>query len=291
MSRETKIGLLVSVGIILLIGIVVTDHYTPAHRQKPANLAQDVRELTPTDGPSAYRRPVDDRRTVDRRISPQAGRVSASPAPRSRRLVVPEPAEDPVAAALSQHRTPPQPAPPERTRTRTRARADRQTGTNLQGPGYRTEIAPDGVRELILQPQQPSRQRPATPSVRYHTLGENQTLSDVAAKYYGSAKHWPKIYKANKDRIANPDFVKAGTRLRIPLERPAVASTADATQSQSQPTRISEHTVRDNQTLSEIAAIYYGSSKEWEKLYRLNKDRIRNPDRIRAGLVLRVPKR
>ena len=285
MTRETKIGLLVSVGIILLIGIVVSDHFAPANRQKPANLAQDVRELNPSEGPSAYSRPVDDRRSVDRRISPRAGGTASAATPRTRRLVVPEPAEDPVAAALSQRRAAAQPAAPP-----TRARTPRPAQRGLQGPGYHTEIAPDGVRELVIQ--QPSVTRPAAPTVRYHTLGEYQTLSDVAAKYYGSAKHWPKIYEANKDRIDNPDFVKAGTRLRIPLERPAAApATAPAPSRQPNPTRLAEHKVRDNQTLSEIAAIYYGSSKAWEKLYRLNKDRIRNPDRIRSGLVLRVPKR
>src|SRR6266498_2164902 len=36
MARETKVGLLVGMGIILLIGIIVSDHLSVVHHQSPA---------------------------------------------------------------------------------------------------------------------------------------------------------------------------------------------------------------------------------------------------------------
>ena len=51
---------------------------------------------------------------------------------------------------------------------------------------------------------------------RFHILEKNQTLSDVARLYYGSAGKWPKIYNANRSTIKDPDRVRPGTKLIIP---------------------------------------------------------------------------
>lgn len=44
MTRETKVGLLVGMGIILLIGIVVSDHLSKVQQQPPANFTDMSRE-------------------------------------------------------------------------------------------------------------------------------------------------------------------------------------------------------------------------------------------------------
>ena len=51
---------------------------------------------------------------------------------------------------------------------------------------------------------------------KFHIVRKNETLSDIARQYYGSAAKWQKIYNANRDRLKNPDSVRPGTKLIIP---------------------------------------------------------------------------
>ena len=45
---------------------------------------------------------------------------------------------------------------------------------------------------------------------------KNETLSEVARKYYGSAGQWRRIYNANRSVIKNHDTLQPGTKLIIP---------------------------------------------------------------------------
>ena len=49
-----------------------------------------------------------------------------------------------------------------------------------------------------------------------YTVLKDDTLQKIAKKYYGSYGAWMKIYKANKEKIKNPNLLKAGTVLTIP---------------------------------------------------------------------------
>jgi len=51
---------------------------------------------------------------------------------------------------------------------------------------------------------------------RFHIVKEDQTLSEIAAKYYGAKSEWKTIYKANKAKIPDPDSIRPGTKLIIP---------------------------------------------------------------------------
>lgn len=53
--------------------------------------------------------------------------------------------------------------------------------------------------------------------------------------------------------------------------------------------RVGKASDRKDGTLWEIAAIVYGNPQKWQRLWRANKDRIKNPDRIVPGMVLVVP--
>ncbi len=49
-----------------------------------------------------------------------------------------------------------------------------------------------------------------------HTVAQGDTLSSIAARYYGSSKRWNDIYEANRDVIPNQNNLKPGTILAIP---------------------------------------------------------------------------
>ncbi|MDX1565316.1 MAG: LysM peptidoglycan-binding domain-containing protein, partial [Phycisphaeraceae bacterium] len=49
-----------------------------------------------------------------------------------------------------------------------------------------------------------------------YTVRSGDTLSAIARKKLGSAKRWPMIYEANRDRLSSPEDIQVGQKLRIP---------------------------------------------------------------------------
>jgi 5'-nucleotidase len=50
-----------------------------------------------------------------------------------------------------------------------------------------------------------------------------------------------------------------------------------------------EYTVQANDSLWKIAQKEMGNSKRWQYLYELNKDRIKDPNKLKKGTVLIIP--
>ena len=51
---------------------------------------------------------------------------------------------------------------------------------------------------------------------KFHIITKGQTLSEIAYKYYGSARQWPKILEANRKIIQDPKKLMPGTKIIIP---------------------------------------------------------------------------
>lgn len=49
-----------------------------------------------------------------------------------------------------------------------------------------------------------------------HVVGDGENLWGIAQDHYGRGSEWQKIYDANRDRLSNPDALRAGMTLRIP---------------------------------------------------------------------------
>ncbi len=57
-------------------------------------------------------------------------------------------------------------------------------------------------------------------TIATETFKEGSRLTLMALKYYGNKLFWVYIYEANKDKIANPDCISAGTHIKIPKLNP-----------------------------------------------------------------------
>ena len=58
--------------------------------------------------------------------------------------------------------------------------------------------------------------RPIAPATRSYVVVQNDSLSKIALKFYGSASKWPGIYEANKSVISSTGALSVGMTLRIP---------------------------------------------------------------------------
>lgn len=54
------------------------------------------------------------------------------------------------------------------------------------------------------------------PYAQYHVVASDETLSKIAAQYYGDKMLYNKIFEANKDILKDPNKIKPGQKLLIP---------------------------------------------------------------------------
>lgn len=57
-----------------------------------------------------------------------------------------------------------------------------------------------------------------TVKVEYYEIVSGDTLSAIAKKFYGKSSEYPKIFKANKEVIKDPNKIYVGQKIRIPLQ-------------------------------------------------------------------------
>lgn len=50
-----------------------------------------------------------------------------------------------------------------------------------------------------------------------HTVEGGESLSKISKFYYKDANKYMKIFDANKDQLTNPDVIKVGQKLKIPM--------------------------------------------------------------------------
>ena len=53
-------------------------------------------------------------------------------------------------------------------------------------------------------------------SLQTYTVKSGDTLSKIAQQFYGDATQYGRIFKANRDKLSNPDKIQVGQQLKIP---------------------------------------------------------------------------
>ncbi len=101
-------------------------------------------------------------------------------------------------------------------------------------------------------------------------------LSIIAEKddIYADWTKWPRIYRANLDKIEDPVWIYPDTSLVVPRDLPT------------------EHRVAPYETLEIIAGYWeiYGDPAQWVRLFEANKDKVRDPNNLESDIVLTVPR-
>mgnify|MGYP001164765623 CR=1 FL=1 len=111
---------------------------------------------------------------------------------------------------------------------------------------------------------------------REYTVKEGDCLSIIADRddIYAAASKWPRIYRANLDKIEDPVWIYPNMVLAIPRELPG------------------EHRVAPFETLEIIAGYWevYGDPAQWTRLFEANKDKVSDPTNLEPNIVLTIPR-
>ena len=111
---------------------------------------------------------------------------------------------------------------------------------------------------------------------REYTVKEGDCLSIIADRddIYAAASKWPRIYRANLDKIEDPVWIYPNMVLVVPRELPT------------------EHRVAPFETLEMIAGYWevYGDPAQWTRLFEANKDKVNDPTNLEPNIILTIPR-
>ena len=182
MTRENKLAMVVGFGLLLFVGILVSDHFSTAQRQGSANLD----------------RPDPSRIRVARQISiaPIAGATTVQ----STEVMAANTSTD-VRPTSNLIAAPPQEVP----RTTTGVRPI----SNVPNAAPETVIAStEKIKTTKVQESEPG--------VQLHPIAEGETLYSICAKEYGDGSLWKELAEYNKKALPNAAKLRKGVTLRLP---------------------------------------------------------------------------
>ena len=109
-----------------------------------------------------------------------------------------------------------------------------------------------------------------------YVVVRNDYLSKISGydHIYNDPKKWGIVYRANRDKIKDPDLIYIDQVLRIPRGLPT------------------SWKIYRGEYLSKIAGYpeIYSSPLKWPVIYNANKDQIKDPDLIYPNQILRIPR-
>ncbi len=309
MTRETKIGLLVGLAFIIVIGILLSDHVKSTTEPIPAALPQaadfvreGVRAPGAADESSTYTTTV---------VNPRQPVTPRQPVPTQVELTAPRPTESEVSVRGPSGGQPPvvirrtnnTPAPTSPIASDIPSPNAPQPTDNPapdnRGNGNIPDALADAARSHgeALVSTDPAR---AAATARKYTAEAGDTLSHMAARFMGAntKANRDAIVRANPSLTQNPDRIIVGhsyviptpeTASAAPAPSPAPAPTAPA------PTEVAAaqpgywYTVKPGDNLWSIAADQLGSGTASAAIKDLNKDVLKGGDAVRPNMRLRLP--
>ncbi len=311
MTRETKIGLLVGLAFIIVIGILLSDHLTSSTEPPPAPLAgagSSVRSgvttpagqgnppITPVVAPPQVspQQPVLTRNELSQGNSPVqidvGGPKNQANAHGEPPVQVADGSQNPnVEAALP-------PAQPEQAVT-----TNGDTNSALRNTAHQQgeEIValgqPNSQVNAGATAQKPMS---AQPGANKYVAVEGDTVSKMAAKFFGSntKANRDAIVAANSSLKSDPNRVIVGHSYVIPTSSGGVVasvttSNPPAPQQPSVPSSENWYTAKPGDSLWRIASEQCGGPGAVPAIQELNKDKLKgeNHDIVIEGMKLRLP--
>jgi nucleoid-associated protein YgaU len=126
---------------------------------------------------------------------------------------------------------------------------------------------------------------PAGKEERMYTVRTGDTLESIADKVYGDRYKWSYLVQANREKLGrSPYTLSVGARLVVP----SVDELANTDFAGSPLNSDGTYTVQSGDSLGSIAVKVYGSSRKWQQLYELNRDRLSSPSSLQVGQKLRI---
>ena len=266
MTRETKIGLLVGLTFIIVVGVLLSDYMTSTREPLPAPLQMAGNEL---------------RNGLGQPRSDESSPVAMVPPNVSPRQAVPTREE------LT-------PKPPKQTSVAVNTQTLPPAGQQAPVPAALRDVAQRNGEELVDANGRPLTNNNSQPVAKAvadsYTAEPGDSLSRIALKALGANTRANRaaIIAVNPSLKENPNMIVVGRAYAIPTAGGATAmNTPAAQQPANQPQ--TGYVVKQGDTLWSIAVDQLGDAGAISAIKDLNRDVLQDSDRIRPNMKLRLP--
>ena len=294
MTREAKIGLLVALAFLLVIGILLSDHVTTATREPGAPLTSVEDNIRGSmTAPGAEAPPVlpTPPQTVVVAPAPPAEPYTYPPQPTgvvgvvgvvggpAQVAVVTVPPVDPW--------TPETPAGVVQTAVAPLALANDALTRTARDAGE--PLVPAGHTVSAVAPVQPK-----LAGVNEYVAQPGDVLSKIVAKTLGrwTPENKEVFLKLNPKLRNDPDMIVVGETYIIPANAASVTALRDSPAAKPAAAKSAKgrtYTVKPGDTLYRIAARVCGDAGKQDEILKLNADQIDDPHQIGVGMTLKIP--
>lgn len=309
MARETKVGLIVGLGVILFVSVFVSDYLSvPTHQENLSedgltNFGQttnqpefilaredDTEPATPIGNPQNFAAVSLENiaRNTGAPADPPTVTIGTPPFREADTLTGPIDDTTPIAH---------NPADPIRTPIGFTPVDERHLAQSHQLSPDREGPNSDRLAHLAHVPINEAQLINAQPESIKHKVASGETLTAIARKHYdGDGNMWRSIRDANPGKVGTNGEVVQGIVLTIPKRTTqADDPTGDLAERSAtggdrpQRQRVRMVTVNEGETLSELAAKHLGSAGKWQLIMDVNTDVLKKPEQLRSGMKLRIP--
>ncbi len=257
-TRESKLALILSFVLILVVGVLVSDHFSQANTMDPAQL--DALNRQPlVQLPGAERNRIDN--AIDR-VMPEENRFANT--------VQRDP--DPVVIANGSGHT---------------GSLLDELSNNFNAPALASPVQIENSRAQ----SQPTTRELGAVNHKTYTVQEGDSLYRIAADLLGDGNRWNEIQRLNADKVGSSGVINPGMTLKLPsnarVSAPKQAPIRSNIAAKKPEATTTTYTVASGDTLGEISMKLLGTSRRVDEFVKLNG--LKDANDIRVGMKLKVP--
>ncbi len=263
MTRESKLALIIGFVLVLVVGVLVSDHFSQANTMM-----------------------------LDQQASNEE-RIAAGPITQLGQREQ-EGIKKAVGSAFG---TPQRTSAPVQQFAPVEIRNGRSSvATNSNAPGSILDRALNHVQETEFpqaaqrsqRSHQPkSRPLPGSTTIKHdlYKVVAGDSLIKIARKKLGDGQRWNEIHTLNADVLGPDAILKIGVYLKLPADAKQDGTRSGTTQSRS--TSPTSYKVVSGDTLGQISMKFLGTSKRADEIAELNG--LESANSIRIGMTLKIP--
>jgi LysM repeat protein len=266
MTREHKLALVVGFGLILIVGILISDHFSTTARLATADLS------TTTDGLSQNRNKQRQRTPDLIEVYPAAVNLTQLEAT----------ASTPV-ASMSNSPTTSTPVA--------------RLASNVTEPTNPRQLRTPNLQQLA-RTAAPTNAMTTSADFDFYQVRSGDSLTSICRGHYGDANMVKNVARYNG--LSNANQLRLNHRLRLPkvsvvlgetvvVETTRKPRTQVSTSNTGQKNGYTTYKVVPGDTFSELTQKLMGSVSHMDAFLKINQATISNPDQLRVGMVLRYP--
>lgn len=264
MTKESKLALIIGFVLVLVVGVLVSDHFSKAQQMSLDTIARGDAE---TQTPIA---------SLGARESQAIGNAFERPIAQNNTPVqVPEqmPEHQPVIISNTNPRS---------------ILDDALEYVENKAQTIDLPVAADYRKNPPEQKQPEPITKLPEPKHEVYTVKAGDTLIGISRRYLGNGDRWQEIEALNADQLG-PDLVlQVGMKLKLPGDaRILTLGSRDSTTKKSSDSGTRTYTVKSGDTLGEIAYKLLGTSKRAGEIVKLNE--LESADTIFVGMTLKIP--